>query len=255
MHKKCAINILSKQRPREAMLVPACSARVATPPRLLAAHMSHAELPLSNRRALLACSLLPLLLPPPPAHALPFFLSARSAVQVSELASPSVCQARLRDQDFAVITYVRCIARCTSPRDLSHLVSHDFTSRNAHCSRHATPPHQYTTRNAPPHHHNPDRKHHIPPTTHHPPPTTHHHTTPHHHTTYDINTTDLANRTTYTTQTTHMPHHTTQHAHQPQRTPRPTPHFFRSSAHSRSEGTLTAGSSTTVTKQRPSFTS
>ncbi|KAL3933012.1 MAG: hypothetical protein SGPRY_000465, partial [Prymnesium sp.] len=88
------------------MLVPACSARVAMPPRLPPAHMSHAEPPLSNRRALLACSLLPLLLPPPPAHALPFFLSARSAVQVSELASPSVCQARLRDQDFAVITYV-----------------------------------------------------------------------------------------------------------------------------------------------------
>ncbi|KAL1528638.1 hypothetical protein AB1Y20_009976 [Prymnesium parvum] len=70
-------------------------------------HDQHAS---PNRRDLLALTLLPLLLPARQAAALPSVPGLPSLgsdrVQTQELYVPDVCQARVRDQDFVVVTYV-----------------------------------------------------------------------------------------------------------------------------------------------------
>ena len=61
---------------------------------------------------MLSLAMLPLLMPAPEATALalpslpslPVFGGA--APRITELSTPSICQARLRDQDFVAITYV-----------------------------------------------------------------------------------------------------------------------------------------------------
>lgn len=71
--------------------------------------MRHQAYGALSRRQALSLALLPLLQPAHEALALPslpFFSSSDSSVKVTELESPSVCQARLRDQDFVAITYI-----------------------------------------------------------------------------------------------------------------------------------------------------
>ena len=60
----------------------------------------------AQRRQVLSLALLPLLAPASEVLALPGFGIAPGKPQVSILGSPDVCQARIRDQDFAVVRYV-----------------------------------------------------------------------------------------------------------------------------------------------------